>query len=827
MKHYIGIDLGTSNSAICSYDGKTTRVWKSPEQNDVTPSAIFVDRRGNRYYGMRAYEMAPLNEKNAATLFKRYMGTSTRFRLENADVELTPEECSAEILRVLFSYLPEEIRTDEETATVITVPAAFNQMKKDATLEAARLAGLGRVALMQEPVAAVMSVMHTDPVDGIFVVYDLGGGTFDVSVAESIGGQVSLLAQGGKEMCGGRDWDRLIFEKIVQPWLNSHFNLPDDLAKDPAYKRLHRLCLFAVEQAKMELSRQEESCIRMDEDRLRCTDADGNEIYLDIPITREDMNRLVWPLIEDTMDVVRETLAKVGLETLDVERMVFVGGPSNYKPMRDYLSTEMGIPSGVDLNPMTAVAEGASIFAESIDWEDPHHNRKQTTREVNETPQVIFRYEARTASSSAQVAVIAQEGACVVVEITSRDSGWASGRYTVQGKEMIPLPLPFFGENRFAIHAESSDGKPIPLKDELITVHRMTATIQAIPASSSVAVKALDKLGGKPVPVYLVRENDPLPKKGTLTLKAGESLKPGSSGALQFSLWEGNIEDPIEDNRYIGTYRIPASSFDSGMIPAGADIICDYEMSDSGTLHLGVSIPCVGADFGSRSFYSRQEGQIDLSDTDSIEKDAKALEQRVGQIAQRISDPRISRLRAIASSAGNAHASAGDPESVQALYNNLLEGRRLLARLRMDHLREIRMMDLEAETSYFIMKVRQYAKPYDIERFENLERSARAAMDENRPDFDEIISQMDHLSGNVLWQQDWYVVQLFNRRIEDPSDYTDLAKFEELKRSGLNMIAEDQLGQLRAVLNSLYRLKKSKEDINHEEMFEDVNVVRG
>ena len=433
MKHYIGIDLGTSNSAICSYDGKNVRVWKSPEQNDVTPSAIFVDRRGNRYYGMRAYEMAPLNEKNSATLFKRYLGTNTRFRLENANEELTPEECSAEILRVLYSYLPEEIRTDPETATVITVPAAFNQMKKDATLEAAKLAGLGRVALMQEPVAAVMSVMHTDPADGIFVVYDLGGGTFDVSVAESVGGRVSLLAQGGKEMCGGRDWDRMIFDQIVMPWLKENFSLPDDIAASAQHKRLHRLCLFAVEQAKMELSRQDESCIRKDEDRLRCVDDDGNEIYLDIPICRAEMNRLVFPLIEGTVDVVKETLAKVGLETVDVDRLVFVGGPSNYKPMRDYLAMQMGIPCGTDVNPMTAVCEGASIFAESIDWEDPRHNRKQTTREVNEIPQVSFRYEARVSAAKAQVAVIAQEGACVTAEITSMDSGWTSGRYTVQG----------------------------------------------------------------------------------------------------------------------------------------------------------------------------------------------------------------------------------------------------------------------------------------------------------------------------------------------------------------------------------------------------------
>ena len=130
MSYYIGIDLGTTNSAICSYDGKNVRIWKSPDQNDVTPSAIFVDRRGNRYYGTKAYNQAPYNPQNSATLFKRYMGTTEKLRLEAANLVLTPEECSAEILKVLYNYLPEEIRNDPETATVITVPAAFNQMKK-------------------------------------------------------------------------------------------------------------------------------------------------------------------------------------------------------------------------------------------------------------------------------------------------------------------------------------------------------------------------------------------------------------------------------------------------------------------------------------------------------------------------------------------------------------------------------------------------------------------------------------------------------------------------------------------------------------------------
>ena len=151
---------------------------------------------------------------------------------------MSPEECSAEILRTLFSYLPETIRNNPDVGTVITVPAAFNQMQKDATMQAAEAAGIGKVALMQEPVAAVMSVMRKRRGDEIFLVYDIGGGTLDIAIAQSIGGRVSLLGQGGIAMCGGRDFDRLLVDNIVTPWLERQFNLPENFTADPQYRRL-------------------------------------------------------------------------------------------------------------------------------------------------------------------------------------------------------------------------------------------------------------------------------------------------------------------------------------------------------------------------------------------------------------------------------------------------------------------------------------------------------------------------------------------------------------------------------------------------------------
>ena len=395
MKHYVGIDLGTTNSAICSYDGSAVHVWKSPEQNDVTPTAIYVDRRGNRYYGRRAYDQIAAHPENGATLFKRYMGTKERF-LKGAGLHWTPEECSAEILKVLFGYLPEEIRSDPETATVITVPAAFNQMKKDATLEAAQRAGIGKVALVQEPVAAVMSVMRTSSREGVFLVYDLGGGTFDVSLADNIGGKVNLLSQGGKEMCGGRDWDRLIYNSIVIPWLRSKFVLPDDFLVNERYRLVHRLGKLAAEQAKIELSTYSETIIKLDEDQLRCTDLEGNELYLDIPFARKDLDALISDLIDETIEVTRETMDKAGYTADDIEMIVFVGGPTNYKPLRDKVAGQLALRANTDVNPMIAVAEGASIFAESIDWSSSHHTRKAANAQTSASADISFRYDART-----------------------------------------------------------------------------------------------------------------------------------------------------------------------------------------------------------------------------------------------------------------------------------------------------------------------------------------------------------------------------------------------------------------------------------------------
>ena len=205
-------------------------------------------------------------------------------------------------------------------------------MQNAATLEAAHLAGIGKVALMQEPVAAIMSVMKTNNSNGNFLIFDLGGGTLDIAIAESMSGKVNLLAHGGIAMCGGRDFDRLVMNNIVIPWLKENYKLPDNFRTEEKFQKLMRIASYKAECAKIELSSDEIVNI---EGETGIEDLNGEEIYLDIELKRSVYDELIDSLIMEAVTAARETIEKAGLTPQDIDRIVFIGGPTNYKSLRD------------------------------------------------------------------------------------------------------------------------------------------------------------------------------------------------------------------------------------------------------------------------------------------------------------------------------------------------------------------------------------------------------------------------------------------------------------------------------------------------------------
>lgn len=828
--NYIGIDLGTTNSAICSYDGESVRLYKSPDQNDVTPSAIFIDKRGNKYLGKRAYDSAAKNPDNAATKFKRMMGTSTPVKLGAVNVTMTPEECSAEILKLCFGYLPEEIRNSGKTGTVITVPAAFNQMQKDATLAAAETAGLGHVALMQEPVAAVMCVMKQRKGDGVFLVFDLGGGTLDIAVAESISGRVSLLAHGGVAMCGGTDFDRSILDNVVKPWLLANFDLPEDFSVNKKYKSLLRMCLWAAEKAKIELSSKEESVISLPESDLGVSDESDSEVYVDIPFTRAQLDGLIAAKIDESIQSARETLDKAGLSPHDVERVVFVGGPTHYKPLRDRVAFELGIAPSTDVNPMTAVAEGAAVFAESIDWASQSRGRKTSRGSLSAVGplDLSFNYIARTPDSKARIVakVGGKAASGTEFQIDSLDTGWSSGRMALQDGATFELTLTKPGDNTFKIFVFDANGGPVGLTEDKIVIARTAASIDAIPASHSIGVEARDKLGGRLALEYLVREGNQLPCKGKIPFKSTESLRAGSAGSIKFKLWEGEISDPISDNRFIGMFEIKGSDFDDGVIAAGAEMLCEYEVLDSGNIVMEVSVPSIGGSFHSgRNFYSRQDGQIDYSKASKLitDQSGHAL-QRLEDMSSKIDDPRLDQAREKLEQAGSIKAGETDPETAKQAMDNVQEAKRLLALARRDHLKEIRQMELDRTVEFFDKHVREQARPSEASAFDNLSKTAQRAIDNNGGDFEVHLDDLRGRNFMILWRQDWFVIDRFKWLANDTYLFADAREHAQLANAGAEALKANDIDKLRSVVVRLDSIRIGTG--GDDEMMAAANIVR-
>jgi len=828
---YVGIDLGTTNSAISSFDGENIQLFKSPEQHDVTPSAIFIDRRGNKYVGSRAYNNAARNPDNAAVLFKRLMGTSTPVKLPAVNLTMTPEECSAEVLRTLFGYLPEEIRGDGDTGTVITVPAAFNQMQKDSTMSAADAAGLGRVALMQAPVAAVMSVMRQRKNDGVFVVYDLGGGTLDIAIAESIAGRVNLLAHGGIAMCGGRDFDRILFDNVVKPWLLENFDLPEDLAANPQFKSLLRMATWAAEKAKIELSQKEDAVVSLPETELGVRDQAGEEIYIDIAIDRKRYDALIASKVEESIKSARVTLEKAGLSPHDVERVVFVGGPTHYKPLRDKVAFELGIAPSTDVNPMTAVAEGAAVFAESIDWASQSRGRKSARGALSAGGGIdlSFNYIARTPEPRAKI--VAKFGgrapAGIEFQIDSLDTGWSSGRVALKDGASVELSLTKPGDNIFKVFVFDSNGAPVALREDKIVIARTAASIDAIPASHSIGVEARDKVGGRLVLDYLVREGDQLPKKGKKTFKAGESLKSGSAGSIKFKLWEGEVSDPINDNRFIGMFEIRGSDFDDGVIAAGAELVCEYEVLDSGNIQLEVSVPSISGSFKSgRNYYSSQEGKIDYSNqAKNIQEQSEHTLERLEEMASKVDDPRLEQAREKLEQAGTIKSDEADPETAKQAMDNVQEAKRLLALTRKEHLKDIRQLELDRAVDFFEKTVRQHARPTEATSFDNLVKTAQRAIENNSSDFE---SHLDDLRGRnfmILWRQDWFVIERFKWLAQDVYLFPDAREHAQLVAIGVEALKANDIDKLRAVVVNLDSIRIGS--VGDDDMMAGANIVRG
>lgn len=821
---FIGIDLGTTNSSITSFDGKETRIWKSPEQNDVTPSVIYINKRGGKVYGQSAYNNEPRDPGNTAKLFKRLMGTNTKIHFNYNNLEMTPEECSTEILRTLFSYLPEDIRNDEKTATVITVPASFNQMQKDATKQAAYNAGINKVALIQEPVAAIMSIARVQKINGLFVVYDFGGGTFDVSIAERTGNNVNLLTNDGIAFCGGRDFDKLLFDNVVIDWLYKNFNLPKDMRTNSKYASLLRMAIWATEKAKIELSAKDSATIRLDENEINCTDEDDKEIYLDIDISRDVYNNLIFPKVDETIEKTREIIRNSSLKPEDINYIVFVGGPSNYKPLRDRVSQQLGIPTSFDVNPMTVVSEGAAIYAESIDFTNEKGGQK-TSKGILKSGDfgLEFRYNARTSADKAKVAVVYKNSSKLEFVFKNIETGWNSGKMALDNQSIVNLDLYNQGDNTFIVECYN-DGNEVKLENNKIVITKTLVNIGNIPAAHSVGVELEDPITHKPTLDYLITKDELLPKSGVVKYKTTKRISAGSSDFISFKLWEGEIKEPIEYNRFIGDIKIDGHAFEYGIIPVGSVIECSYTFNDSGNIDIKITVPSVGITLNGENFYNRLSGQINFdTDVDDIIDDANSIIEKIDEVNEKGFDEKLSEL----SSKMNEYINKEnlDTEETQSLFELTQQSKSSLATYMKKNQTLVWQKELDDQIGLY-ETVKEKATPAQQKQIENLKESIQSAINAKNIQAEILLKELGKIIAGIMLNNDETFVLIFLSMLQSPQDFTDQDLFNQLAMQGKIAIENNNISELRNIVARMSQIMIRRKGSELDDMLNKSGITK-
>ena len=347
MGKIIGIDLGTTNSCVAVLEAGAPKVIPNPEGGRTTPSVVSF-KKGEKIVGDSAKRQAITNPDTVSSI-KRLMGTSKKVEL--AGKKYTPEEVSAMILSYMKDYA-EDYLGEKVTEAVITVPAYFNDAQRQATKNAGKIAGLDVKRIINEPTAAALAYGLEKEEGQTILVYDLGGGTFDVSILELGDGVFEVKSTNGNNKLGGDDFDKKIIDYIVKEFKKENdIDLEDDKM---AMQRLKEV----AEKAKKDLSGMKETQISAP---FIAKDEDGEPVHLDMTLTRAKFEDLIRDLVESTVEPVKKALKDAKMTKKDIDKVILVGGSTRIPMVYDLIKEELGQEPSREVNPDEVVACGAAI----------------------------------------------------------------------------------------------------------------------------------------------------------------------------------------------------------------------------------------------------------------------------------------------------------------------------------------------------------------------------------------------------------------------------------------------------------------------------------
>lgn len=596
----IGIDLGTTNSEVAINNNGKIEIVKNVFGDEYTPSVFGIDKAKNKVVGKRAcerfYKDSSKEEfKNYKAEVKRLMGTSETTYFERADLEMTPEEISAEILKSMKEDILRKYTDFDTVAAVITVPAAFSTIQSEATKRAGNLAGFNHVVLLQEPIAAAAAYGFGNAKNENWLIYDFGGGTFDVALISSKDGVLSILGHNGDNFLGGKNIDWEIVDKVITPRIIEKFSLTDFSRSNKKYQSVFAKLKWIAETAKIDLSQFDKTSIEINIGK----DDKGDEIDFLIDFSRKEFEALIKPFIDKTIKLSKETLKTAGIKNTAVEKIILVGGPTLIPYIKERIGSDLKISVDSSVDPLTVVARGACIFAigQKIPKELIDKKVKKGTRILN------LDYEALT-SDTEQLVTGVIEGLKdtsdeYYIQIQS-DSGFYSGSKIKlkNGKFLDTITIEPNKLNLYWIYLFDKKGNLILVDPDSFTItHGSSVPGSGAPLPHSIGIVLAQKDIKNGFVLSNVREmifekGSALPLKHHGTYKTVRKLKKGDiNNPLNIFIDEGESDIP-DRNTFICEILIKGKNLPYDL-PEGTEVEITVELNESRQIFITVYIPLI------------------------------------------------------------------------------------------------------------------------------------------------------------------------------------------------------------------------------------------
>lgn len=803
MEHFLGIDLGTTNSAAAVSDGTNVVQVKSAQGGVITPSVVRIDGKKNVMVGQRARRFLESDPENTRAEFKRLMGTGRTLAFTAAKLEKAPTELAAEVLRALRADVAQQIGAPPARA-VITVPAMFELPQSAATAEAARLAGFSQVEFLQEPVAsAIAAGWNEQDAAKSWLVYDLGGGTFDVSLVETQEGVLRVVGHDGDNFLGGRDIDSAISELVIAEIEKTELGGAslDRRANAVAIRRLRVL----AEEAKVDAGRGGDLIVTAP----GLFSHEGNSLDVDVTIPHSAFAGVVLEIVDKSLRVCQRLLTTHGLRSEELGRVVLVGGPTLMAILRDRVASVLGAPLAKGLDPMTLVAEGAAAFAASSGFSADNDGSK-TSAAADKSPDVWLQFPlvtpdlspfvvGRMVSESAKKAVKA-------VRFARTDKTWEGPIEPLDEEGMFATAVHLEARTTTELTLEGigADGASIALAPAQIRIrHGVMLSDPPLPRSIGVA------LANDAVRVFFER-GSPLPMKRTFMLHSVEALSPGSKeSALRIPIVQGEFW-AAHLCRLVGTLEIKGERVDKPL-PAGSAIELTLQVDRGGSLSASAHVPALGRIFedvaqlvaptltpeGVRSLAAALQTRVETLYGDPALRGNTHARKTLGEIDQRL-------LQVIAL-ANRAEAGDDDAGEQAARQLEALDGE--LSRVEAE--RAWPELDRQFESDFAWSSSELTARGTDTERrsfdeaAKNFQR-ARAALDireaQRQLSFIESLGSAAYFRSPDAWSQQ------FAYHASRVSEATDLAAATKLVERGRKADASNDTKALEEVVSALRKL---------------------